>query len=174
MNSFLVRVAPWFLIAIGAIVLGYGVKKVMVAAASKGWTPVPGVIEESVVEEKMFKPDMPRQADNKSTSFHANIRYRFSANNKSFTGTRVSFGDHDANYRSYADDLVQRYPKDGEVTVYYNPANPEQSVLEPGVQPQTWVIIIVGVVLLAAGGMWLRSSSKPVSDSSEPAATLPN
>jgi hypothetical protein len=40
--------------------------------------------------------------------------------------------------------LVQAvYPKDAEVRAAYNPANPSQSVLEPGVPPSMWLRALI-------------------------------
>ena len=75
----------------------------------------------------------------------------------------------DANFRAHADDLVTRYPAGGEVTVYYQPGHPEQSLIEPGVEPRAWALPVVGLVLLAAGSIWLRTASRQNSPPAEPA-----
>ena len=60
-NIFLVRLAPWLLIAASFVLLGWGIKKVLLGAASRYWPASAGVVEESIVEEQMFKTEMPRQ-----------------------------------------------------------------------------------------------------------------
>lgn len=148
---------PWLLIFIGLIVLAFGIKKVFVAAASKSWPTVPGVVVESGVAANPPAAGSPRQTQDKSTGYGAHIRYEFTVDGKKFQGDRIGPVDYSASYKSRVDEVVTRYPKDGEVTVYYQPGNAAECLLEPGVVFQTWLLPALGGVLLAAGGFWLRS-----------------
>ena len=68
-----------------------------------------------------------------------------------FTGEKISFGLTEATARSArAEQTLQKYPVDKQVTVYYNPNNPSEAVLErrAGGGAAGWV---VGIVFLVAG-----------------------
>ncbi len=151
------RMIPWLLVFIGLIVLAFGIKKVFVAAASKHWPTVQGLILESEVAANPPAVGSPRQMEQATASYAAHIRYEFTVDGQKFQSKRIALADYSASHKSRVDDVVARYPKDGEVTVYYQPGSPAECLLEPGVALQTWLLPALGVVLLAAGGFWLRS-----------------
>ena len=157
MKLFLYQVAPWLLVATGIVALIFGIRNISLAAVSKSWPGVPGVVEESSVEINPPSPSGPRQAQDAKTTYGARIRYRFTVDGRNYQGDRIGLGDYSASYKGRVDEVVARYPKEGTVTVYYKPGNPAECLLEPGVQFQSWLLPVVGCVLLAAGSFWLRS-----------------
>jgi hypothetical protein len=58
--------------------------------------------------------------------------------------------------------MVSKYPVDKQALVYYNPAEPQSSVLEPGISEIPWILLIFGMVFTAAGSgfFWISKSSK--------------
>ena len=52
------------------------------------------------------------------------------------------------NGQDVAQSLVQRYPVGSFVTVYYNPANPCDAVLEPGVYLGNYPLLLSGLILI--------------------------
>ena len=57
----------------------------------------------------------------------AEVRYEFAVDGKTYTGTRISIGE---NPEGGVEAGLKRYAKGASVPVYYNPANPEECVLE--------------------------------------------
>jgi hypothetical protein len=57
--------------------------------------------------------------------------------------------------------ITVRYPVGRVVTVYYDPSNPKESVLEPGVTSDSWTKAIGGIIfLLIAVGVIIFSKFK--------------
>jgi hypothetical protein len=93
------------------------------------------------------------------------VVYRYDVGGQTYENDRISFpythssGSAEILHRK----LTAKYPAGGSCTVYYNPANPATSCLEPGVD---YLLLIVGVPLalglLTAGvvtiryGLWER------------------
>ncbi|MCI5207547.1 MAG: DUF3592 domain-containing protein, partial [Candidatus Electrothrix sp. ATG2] len=50
-----------------------------------------------------------------------------------------------------AEKIVRQYPKGGEVEIYYNPGDPEESVLQPGYFGGLLFFPIMGVMAMLAG-----------------------
>jgi len=129
------------------VVAGLGVsfwcaRGLLLARESTAWPGAPGVILSSeVVEERM----------DDGTRYHAEISYRFEVEGTTYVGDEVSFADPSATQRQRASRVVAEYPPGGEVTVYYRPGVPETSVLEPGIKPGAWRLLMVGPYLLAVG-----------------------
>jgi hypothetical protein len=42
-----------------------------------------------------------------------------------------------------------------EVSVYYDPANPQEAVLQPGAKWTTYIVLVIGVVFALTGGLIL-------------------
>lgn len=82
--------------------------------------------------------------------------YTYEIDGRTLTGNHVGFGEMEMmSDRDDADRVARRYPKGKVVDVYYDPATPRISVLEPGVRPGTYnELIIPAVLVLMAIGFW--------------------
>jgi hypothetical protein len=67
------------------------------------------------------------------TSYSAHIEYSYHVDGQVFTGDQIRFGIHSSGYAS-ASSIVNAHPVGSEAQVYYNPADPHESLLEPGVK----------------------------------------
>ena len=95
------------------------------ARAARTWPSTDGRIVESRVEEKTLPGDRP------NTRFAPRIVYEYSVDGRAYRSAHVSFG---ATFWSLAPQSARaslaRYPTGARVTVYYDPARPEEAVLE--------------------------------------------
>jgi len=67
------------------------------------------------------------------------VLYTYQFDRRTFQGNHVGFGNEELMSDSNdAHRVVRRYPKGKIVDVYYDPADPEISVLEPGIRPGTY------------------------------------
>ena len=64
------------------------------------------------------------------TTYAARIEYEFELGGTSYTGDRHSFFSFGTSSSEHANAIVRRYPVGKRVTVYYDPGEPQQSVLE--------------------------------------------
>ena len=84
------------------------------------------------------------------------MRYRYVVGGRERTGDRVCFGDGlGVSWRSSAERRAGRYPVGRKVSVFYDPEEPDVSVLEPGAQAVTYGGIAAGVVMTAFMAAWL-------------------
>ncbi|MCB9444517.1 MAG: DUF3592 domain-containing protein [Ardenticatenaceae bacterium] len=88
------------------------------------------------------------------TKIDVYIRYEYAVEGVSYTSLSINAIDTPANPSSYAD----RFPVGEDVTVYYNPKDPADAVLEPGFVNIfkafggfSFLILVVGVSLLFLG-----------------------
>jgi hypothetical protein len=74
-----------------------------------------------------------------------------------YVNGNVHFGSMRSSDPSMARTILQRYPVGKPVTVYYNPARPQQAVLEPGVAGVAWVLPALGLLFATVGSgfTWL-------------------
>ena len=76
------------------------------------------------------------------------MNYFFEIDDKRYEGNTISFGNVSNNNRSDAEAELKSYPKGKEVRVYFNPEDPDDSVLKKGVVWPMWIVIGVGAVIL--------------------------
>lgn len=84
--------------------------------ASLAWPSVPGRIETSQIIS--------------DEGFCADVRYAYAVSGRAFTGDRVAFRPAEDSWAG-AGRTVARYAPGTDVCVFYDPADPARSVLEP-------------------------------------------
>jgi hypothetical protein len=104
------------------------------ANASKEWPTAPGKVVRSGVDVSVHR-DRSRDRDRRhqeTRSYSAAIEYEFQVNGEVFHGTRIAVMTEQFGSKGWAESTAKRFPAGSDVTVSYNPASPEQCVLEPG------------------------------------------
>lgn len=108
--------------------------------ASKNWPNVKGKIIESRIEKEVWET-----REGTKVVEVARIKYEYEIKGKLLINDKVSLGKN-----TFADATVKQFPKGKDVTVYYNPKNPQEAVL---VQGATWgafkIVFFIGGILLA-------------------------
>lgn len=139
---FFARLFPLPFLAVGIAITFFGIKQIRDARDSMSWPSIPGVVEFSSVEQ--------RRNDN-STTYEAEVMYNYKVNGVVYSSNRLSFGQVSSSDPTSARKIVNRYPVDSEVTVYYQENAPEKSVLMPGLHTETYFVPVFGLVFALAG-----------------------
>ena len=118
---------------------------------TKSWPTAKGVIKSSDVhrEVRTSKNEETGQ-ESTTTYFTAMVKYEYRIKGKKYTASNVSYdyiyGIPESKYAGEATEIINRYPEDKKVTVYYNPDDPNEALLEPGTSTTwKWTFIIGGV-----------------------------
>lgn len=143
-------------LALAALILGvglslFGVFAMVKSSTAQRWHVTEGVVIESKVIGGFDAVAKPR------------VSYRYEVDGKSYTSDRISFllfGDD-----SHAEQVVAAYPQNRIVTVYYDPTNPAESVLEPRSSTVAILTLVAGVLCL---GVWQWARVKVKSPRSSP------
>lgn len=109
------------------------------ARVSESWPMTDGEITYSQIQIS---------TDDDGTSYHADVRFVYVAEDRRYEADTVSFGQYGSSDRNHAAGIVARYPVGQRVTVYYDPAKPETAVLEPGVTLGSYLILGLGMIFL--------------------------
>jgi hypothetical protein len=76
--------------------------------------------------------------------YHPSITYRYQVDGKNYIGKRSRYDGHPSFYNEQqAQQIVDAHPKDSEIEVYYNPANPADSVLSRGLDTADFGIPLI-------------------------------
>ena len=142
------RIFPLPFLLIGAVTLYFTGSNPLQAYASTSWPVAQGKIEQSVVKasyssagSRTFRPE----------TYKAEVDYRYTVAAVSFVGHRVAFGDYGSSDPTDAEEVVSRYPTGSNIEVRYDPASPEESVLDPGIKIQAFFAPAAGLAFLLAG-----------------------
>jgi hypothetical protein len=84
--------------------------------------------------------------------FAPHVVYEYEVNGVTYRGERLKAGirSFTGNLRKVEQELA-RYPVGGMVRVYYNPDDPAEAVLQPGVSSKA--ALVIGIVFLVIAGM---------------------
>lgn len=79
------------------------------------------------------------------TSYRALVTYFYYAGDQRMTHDRVRFGDSIYSGRGSAQDTLDKYPPETAITVYYDPDDPQNAVIERTLTTGIWGFMAVGV-----------------------------
>ena len=161
--------ACFFLLAITPIGFYQGFKVVNHANSTKSWDTVEGIITKSTI----FKEE------DGGTAYIPTIEYRYEINGKSYdhnqiiSTERIQFGK-----LNLAKEYTDKYSENTKVTIYYNPVNPQDSVLETGVSVRHFFSLVMPSLVLIFGlflvyKLFIKKKAKPnVDEDIKPEAEL--
>ena len=121
----------------------YSLKK---GQESEDWSIIKGVITKSKVYE-------PYRKGNASIPI---VHYEYSLKGKTYQSDRIFWGNvHTSGALSSAQKVVDKYKEGENVTVYYNPKNEQESVLEPGSAQGTLLSLAISCIPIVVGTIQL-------------------
>ncbi len=128
----------------------YGPARLTEAHATADWPAVVG----AVVSAEVSAPDQEQMM------WRVTVGYRYEVDGVVYRSTRWDVnGPLEVRTREQAESLLGRYPVGGAVSVYWNPEQPGQAVLEPGGSGRGWAGVGFGLLLLVIG---VREAAKRV------------
>ncbi|MEM6551599.1 MAG: DUF3592 domain-containing protein [Planctomycetota bacterium] len=147
-----------------------GARDIAQTYAAQDWPTAPGVIVDAGVWEETHK----NRYGMTSISYDTRIEYAYEVDQELHHNNRVTFGTLDKNSLSKAESLYQRYTPGTAVQVAYNPADPNESVLETKITGYSKGLIVGGIAALIVGlllGKWQLNRSTPEDANDEPIET---
>jgi hypothetical protein len=118
-----------------------------IGTASQDWPTAPATFVAGTVKHtgSASRPQTP--------SFKVAIRYTYLVNGTAHFSNEISAVARGFRTRADAQAFVDGYPK-SKLVAHYNPANPSEAVLEPGV-PFAWRLLALGPLATGAMALWL-------------------
>ncbi len=136
------KVPGWLLFAILALGIGAlynGLTLYKKNTETQQWLPVPG---------KIISASLIGRSTKTSSGFERKITYEYVVNGHTYSSNRVAIGEMEGNYSELHKDIEKLYPAGKEVTVYYNPLNPQEAVLRPGEFRGARFVTFLGIMMV--------------------------
>lgn len=99
-------------------------------AQAASWPEVTGrIISSQVTHDTRTQTDSTGR-ETKTKVYEPRIRYSYDIGDMTYTCERVAYRNTHSPIKAKVQDIIDRYPAGAEVTVWYNPKNPLDAVLE--------------------------------------------
>lgn len=151
-----------FLLPAATITVGLGGAVQFVAlgrlrSASRRWPTVNGRITRSeVVEEMREVHDKDRLGIRREPRYRPAVQFSYRVGGKDYSSDALQWG-WSAIYtdREQPRSIVAKYPSGASVPVHYDPADPQNAVLEPEQGGGTWAPLIFAALFIGTGALFL-------------------
>ena len=142
-------------LGIGSFLLYIGILDILRAGSSMFWPSVQGVVVESYVEQRSHILNTRPGRSSLSITHNPYVLYRFNVHGDGYSGNRIKSVDLGSSDSERAIKIVDSYPEGRNVSVFYLPENPNESLLEPGLTLSTWFRVSLGVAFIASAILML-------------------
>jgi hypothetical protein len=148
--------AAWLLFgaifaAFGLVLLSLGLANLRRARASENWPVTRGTIVYGRIDASDAAVHVENGRVLRGTTEGAHLVYGYDVGGRRRYSNVRRFGQIAASTGNWASEIADRYPLGKEVTVAYDPADPDRAVLEPGIGPEAWWVPGAGSALLLFG-----------------------
>ena len=147
------------LILSGIVLTGYGVISIRKGYESRTWPETRGTIISSHMERRTHRDS---QKNKSRLQYIAIIRYSYTVNGRGHVGSKIGFGksQYISNRSIKVERYLQQFPVGKSVTVYYNPADHGEAVLNPGITGGAFLMLAGGIIFLLGGAAVFYSQKK--------------
>jgi hypothetical protein len=114
------------------------------AETSQGWPATQG----QIIAARISESTSTDSDGDRSTSYSPALEYTYNVAGQEYKGDKIAFG-FTQGYGRYAkaQAALARYPLGAQVTLYYNPANPADAVLERKAGGST-ISLVLGIIFI--------------------------
>jgi len=134
--------------ALGVLLIVLNIRSKKKSEASQGWPATSARIIKSEVRKKRGMEDEDGSANYLYVPY---TEYEYEVGGVIYTSKKFSFGSHPSfSQQAKAHTYLAQYPLEASVNVYYDPANPQEAVLER-IARSSKLGMIMGIVMLVVG-----------------------
>ena len=136
---------------VGLATGGFFCYRILQAYRSNQWPWVLGELESAELKQVLYNGREVDGSADLASAMVVNFAYRYRVKSHDYRGRRVTFSDSVNKTMGPLEKLRDRYQGKSQIKVYYNPRQPEQSVLVPGLSIFNFTPLITSVLFVLAG-----------------------
>lgn len=152
--TFIRRLLVILFFIVGIAILVYGILNIRSAAKYKKWPMAHGFI----IDNAATAPEMGTEGKTPKSNFYTvNIVYEYFVHDMTYYSTNISSFGYDMFLPSKAyysgsiekiKDVLDKYAIGDGIPVYYDPDNPQDSVIDPGLKAPVFLPAVLGILLM--------------------------
>jgi Protein of unknown function (DUF3592) len=147
-NGIVTTIIGIIIVIVGFYFVAYQIPAVTSGLQSQSWkTTTATVLSSRWLTHHATGDEYNQTYEGKGYMHTPEILYSYSVKGRKFSANRYQFGDTGRRSVNEIRGIVARYP----VGRIYNPSDPSQSVLEPGVNGMSWFMLAVGLGMIVLG-----------------------
>lgn len=150
-------VAPGWSVAMGLLGLYGEMRSVREAMASRRWRQTDGIIRGSQIAPESTAPAVDQLVTNTCL---VPVTYDYEVDGENFTGNRIFLTHFSTSHQPTMRSILAPYAEGARVVVFYDPADPVRSVLQPGFHWPTWLALAGGFFLILFGVLWAVAANR--------------
>lgn len=155
MKAIFLRLTGLIPLLIGIFLAQHAGRTLLEAYKSSDWLSVEG----KVLSSKVGSIDA-SGSTRKNPVPIARVEYVYEVDGISYTSSRISHNDYGSNIKGQQQKIVDRYPQDSTVKVFYSPIKPSSSILEKRVPIASYLTIGMGVIFILVGYFFIFKAPK--------------
>lgn len=138
------------IVGLGFIAFLSGLKLYIQGSSSLKWIATQGVVVRSnlIKHKRVDRPE----------TFEVNIEYKYTVKYKEYLSSRYSYRLPNANDFKENEKIIASFPSGHSCDVYYNPKNPEVSVLVRGYNNLSLLSLPIGALFILLGAIMYAQS----------------
>ncbi|MFP2904287.1 DUF3592 domain-containing protein [Pyxidicoccus sp. 3LFB2] len=140
----------------GLGVLVWGLRRMQQTARTADWPSTQGTIRSSTVTSREAEPLNPETSYDDDapkpkgqTLYRPQVEYTYTVDGQTYTGEALGRDVVEVSSKQHAQSHAARYARGATVPVFYDPEDPSQALLEPGVQASSWAVPGAGIASIA-------------------------
>lgn len=145
------RYAPFILFFVSIVFIWLGWGYYSKAQMSASWPEAAG----KVIESKVVEASRSRSGTSSKRMYKVWVTYDYEVDGRKYRGDQVGFMDGSSSSESGMAEEVKNYPAGNPVTVYYNPAEPQEAILDRSAGIIPWLMMGGGALGMLLGGKLL-------------------
>ena len=138
-------------VLVGVLTGAFFCYRIYLAGSSQRWPFVLGDLESADLREAVYRGREVGGGADQASAWRVDFKYSYTVADTKYQGTRVTFSDSVNKTMRSLRALQNHYRGRSQVKVYYNPKNPAQSLLLPGLSVFNFTPLITSALFIAAG-----------------------
>ena len=151
MDNTIVLIVGSCFILFGVATGAFFIYRIYQGVASTHWPFVIGELESTDLKKVIYRGRDAAGGPDSVSACVVNFRYHYSVADRKHEGSRVTYSDGINKTSRALHKLQEKYQGKSLIQVYYNPDNPRQSVLVPGLSIFNFTPLITSALFILAG-----------------------
>ncbi|MDB4584534.1 DUF3592 domain-containing protein [Draconibacterium sp.] len=151
MENILLIVMGSCFVLVGVLTGAFFCYRIFQGSTSTRWPFVIGELESTDLKEVIYKGSDAGGGPDEASAWVVNFNYSYTVADRKYHGSRVTYSDGINKTTRALRKLQDKYQGKSQMQVFYNPQNPRQSALVPGLSLFNFTPLITSALFILAG-----------------------